>query len=200
MSEDIPGKKLKKLTGVKELSAAIEKLERKKEAMEKDFKKEAHTIFENLNPITILDKTLQNVKNSSSAKYSILKDALGLGSGYFSKRELMHQLKSALIKTFIGSENRNSLNLKTAANHQEETKNDDSTSGNRKENNYMNSSVAKVKAKPEVLPEPTYWPFFLALGIVFLGWGLLTTWLISLAGFIIMIISLTGWINILRHE
>ena len=105
MSEDIPGKKLKKLTGVEELSAAIEKLERKKEAMEEDFKKEAHSIFENLNPITILDKTLQNVKN-----------ALGLGSGYFSKQELMHQLKSALIKTFIGSENQNNLSLKKVNN------------------------------------------------------------------------------------
>ncbi len=64
----------------------------------------------------------------------------------------------------------------------------------------MNSGNEKVKAKPEVLPEPTYWPFFLAMGISFLGWGLLTTWLISLAGFIVLVISLTGWINIIRHE
>jgi hypothetical protein len=66
----------------------------------------------------------------------------------------------------------------------------------------MNSEkkIEKVKAKPEVLPKPTYWPFFLALGLMFLGWGLLTTWLISLAGFIVFVISLIGWINILRHE
>ncbi len=57
-----------------------------------------------------------------------------------------------------------------------------------------------VKAKPEVLPKPTYWPFFLALGLMFLGWGLLTTWYFSVAGLIIFIISLIGWINILRHE
>lgn len=57
-----------------------------------------------------------------------------------------------------------------------------------------------VKAKPEVLPDPTYWPFFLAVGLTFLGWGLLTTWLVSAAGFIILIISIIGWINILRHE
>lgn len=67
------------------------------------------------------------------------------------------------------------------------------------ENNFMNS-VEKVKAKPEVLPEPTYWPFFLAIGITFLGWGLLTTWIISVAGLIVLIVSLIGWINILRHE
>lgn len=58
----------------------------------------------------------------------------------------------------------------------------------------------KVKAKPEVLPEPTYWPFFLALGLMFGGWGLLTTWYISVAGLAVFIVSLIGWINILRHE
>jgi hypothetical protein len=57
-----------------------------------------------------------------------------------------------------------------------------------------------VKAKPEQLPEPTYWPFFLAMGLMFSGWGLLTSWLISLAGAIAFIIALTGWINSLRDE
>jgi hypothetical protein len=56
------------------------------------------------------------------------------------------------------------------------------------------------KAKPEHLPEPTYWPFFMSTGLMFAGWGLLTTWLISVAGLIMFIISLIGWINILRHE
>ena len=58
----------------------------------------------------------------------------------------------------------------------------------------------KVKAKPEILPKPTYWPFFLALGLTFIGWGLLTTWYFSLAGLIVFVVSLIGWINILRHE
>lgn len=58
----------------------------------------------------------------------------------------------------------------------------------------------KVKAKPEHLPKPTYWPFFMALGLMFAGWGLLTTWLFSLAGLIVFVISLIAWINILRHE
>ena len=57
-----------------------------------------------------------------------------------------------------------------------------------------------LKAKPEKLPHPTYWPFFLALGLVFLFWGILTSWIISLVGLIIFIISLAGWIDILRHE
>ena len=55
-------------------------------------------------------------------------------------------------------------------------------------------------ALPEELPEPTYWPFYLAMGIMFSAWGLLTMWEFSLLGLIIIIIALVGWINILRHE
>lgn len=55
-------------------------------------------------------------------------------------------------------------------------------------------------AKPVQLPEPTYWPFFLAMGIAGIGWGLISTWIITVGGVIVLIISLAGWINILRHE
>jgi hypothetical protein len=55
-------------------------------------------------------------------------------------------------------------------------------------------------ASPHRLPKPTYWPFFLALGMTFIFWGLLTTWVILLAGFLVLATSLYGWINILRHE
>ena len=57
-----------------------------------------------------------------------------------------------------------------------------------------------TKAKPEKLPTPTYWPFFLAMGILFMVWGLLTIWIITIAGFIVFVITLAAWINILRHE
>lgn len=57
-----------------------------------------------------------------------------------------------------------------------------------------------LKAMPEHLPSPTYWPFFLALGLAFLFWGIITSWVIIVVGFLIFIISLGGWINILRHE
>lgn len=56
------------------------------------------------------------------------------------------------------------------------------------------------KARPERLPAPTYWPFFLAVGLAFVFWGLLTTWVILVAGLIVFAIALAGWINILRHE
>jgi hypothetical protein len=55
-------------------------------------------------------------------------------------------------------------------------------------------------AVPGELPEPTYWPFYLAMGLMFSAWGLLTMWEFSLLGLILVIISLVVWINILRHE
>lgn len=57
-----------------------------------------------------------------------------------------------------------------------------------------------VKAKPEILPRPTYMPFLFAISLLFLGWGLLSTWIISVAGVIGIFISLYGWIKELLHE
>lgn len=57
-----------------------------------------------------------------------------------------------------------------------------------------------AKAKPEQLPSPTYWPFFTALGLLFLAWGIIAGWIILTAGFIVFAIALVAWINILRHE
>jgi len=49
------------------------------------------------------------------------------------------------------------------------------------------------------LPQPTYWPSVLALGITFLAWGLVTTWLITVIGLILFAVALAGWIGDLRH-
>jgi len=55
-------------------------------------------------------------------------------------------------------------------------------------------------AKPEKLPEPTYWPFFLVMGLAFIFWGLLTTWVILCTGILIFITALMGWINLMRRD
>lgn len=60
--------------------------------------------------------------------------------------------------------------------------------------------VDRFPAQPSHLPEPTYWPFFMAIGLAFIGWGLISTWLIAAGGAVVFVISLIGWINILRHE
>jgi hypothetical protein len=58
----------------------------------------------------------------------------------------------------------------------------------------------KNYAKPKALPKPTYWPFFFALGLTFLLWGIVTHWIISITGFVVMVYALVCWINILRDE
>jgi hypothetical protein len=72
------------------------------------------------------------------------------------------------------------------------------------EENYKNTEIIPdedwEKAKPEILPRPTYWPFFFAMGLAFIFWGLLTTWVILLAGLLIFAIALAGWINQIRYE
>lgn len=57
-----------------------------------------------------------------------------------------------------------------------------------------------VKAKPEILPNPTYMPFVLAFSLLLVGWGLLANWIIFAAGMIGICISLYGWIKELLHE
>lgn len=53
---------------------------------------------------------------------------------------------------------------------------------------------------PETLPQPTYVPIILAVGIVFLALGVVTVFWVSLAGFILLLISLVNWVRDLRHE
>ncbi len=64
------------------------------------------------------------------------------------------------------------------------------------------------KPKPEKLPQPGYWPALMALGIAFFLWGfavifneiIITSFILSGAGLILMIIALVGWIGDLRYE
>jgi hypothetical protein len=50
------------------------------------------------------------------------------------------------------------------------------------------------------IPEPTYMPLVLALGVVCMLWGIVTTYLISLVGLGLFVIGISGWIGELRHE
>ncbi len=54
--------------------------------------------------------------------------------------------------------------------------------------------------RPEVLPRPTYAPAGLAFGAVFLLWGILTSYIVSIVGLVIFIISLAAWIGEILHE
>ncbi len=54
--------------------------------------------------------------------------------------------------------------------------------------------------RPQVIPRDTYSPAVLALAIVCLLWGLLTSYLISLLGLVLFVLASAGWIGELRHE
>lgn len=53
--------------------------------------------------------------------------------------------------------------------------------------------------KPETLPHPTYAPIMLAAGIILLLWGVVTSWMVSLAGLGLLTLALIIWIGALRH-
>ena len=196
--EDSSEKKLKEIAGANDLSSAIKKLEEKKQSIEDDLKIHAHNMVHNLSPVNVLDQTLENVKQPSSQD-SLFNEALAFGAGYLSKRKLIHQFKNAIIKTFRKAAMADNSGINFTVQMQDNDQKENPMN-NTEEIKNPAARVETVKAKPEILPKPTYWPFFLALGIVFLGWGLLTTWLISVAGLIILITALSGWLNILRHE
>lgn len=52
----------------------------------------------------------------------------------------------------------------------------------------------------EHLPTPTFWPAGLGLGITFVFWGLISSWVVFAVGVVLFVGSLAGWIVDLRHE
>lgn len=45
------------------------------------------------------------------------------------------------------------------------------------------------------LPEPTYWPFFFALSMTLLAWGLITNLVLSGIGAVVLLVSTIGWMK-----
>jgi hypothetical protein len=50
------------------------------------------------------------------------------------------------------------------------------------------------------MPPPTYFPAGLAMGVAFIFWGLITSWVIIAVGGVLFIAALAGWITDLRNE
>jgi hypothetical protein len=56
------------------------------------------------------------------------------------------------------------------------------------------------KPLPETLQRPTYWPAMLALGITLMLLGPVTVSPVGIAGFVMTVVSLAGWIREMVHE
>jgi hypothetical protein len=55
------------------------------------------------------------------------------------------------------------------------------------------------KPLPEHLPDPSFAPPLLAFGLMLLFWGIVTSWLVSAAGFGIAALAVGSWISDLRR-
>ena len=69
-----------------------------------------------------------------------------------------------------------------------------------RQNNGAPSSEGWSKPHGIHIPEPTYMPVVMAIGIICMLWGIVTTYLITLVGVVLFVISIWGWIGELRHE
>ena len=53
---------------------------------------------------------------------------------------------------------------------------------------------------PEEIPGPTFWPVFLAFGVLLLFWGLIASFIMLTTGIIVIAISVAGWISDLNQH
>jgi len=53
-------------------------------------------------------------------------------------------------------------------------------------------------ADPQIIPEPTIWPIGLAFGVLFIFWGFIASPGLTIAGLVVTVVSLTGWIADLK--
>jgi hypothetical protein len=53
---------------------------------------------------------------------------------------------------------------------------------------------------PEKVPERTYWPLAMSVGIVFALWGIVSSFFVSLAGVLVFTVATAGWVGDLIHE
>ncbi|MBF6568315.1 MAG: hypothetical protein IVW54_05505 [Candidatus Binataceae bacterium] len=54
-------------------------------------------------------------------------------------------------------------------------------------------------ALPETIPPPTYAPAFLALGVTLLLFGVVSSYIFSAAGFVLIVVSISKWVGELLH-
>ena len=97
-----------------DLATAIKRLERRKLIMEEDLKDHMHVLLENLKPTNILKNTLEEVQESASLKHNLLKVAIGLGAGYFSRKMVIGKSIRCLPRTIRSSSRSSSRPLRWA--------------------------------------------------------------------------------------
>ncbi|MDQ2718913.1 MAG: hypothetical protein M3Z26_04015 [Bacteroidota bacterium] len=101
-NKEIAEDKLEMIANTTDLSTAIKRLERKRAIMEEDLKDHMHNILESLKPTNILKTTLHEVQESTPLKHNLLKVAIGLGAGYFSRKMVIGK-SAGIVKKALGT-------------------------------------------------------------------------------------------------
>ena len=70
--------------------------------MEEDLKDHFHVLLDDLKPANILKNTLREVQESTSLKHNLLKVAIGLGAGYFSRKMVIGK-SAGFVKKALGT-------------------------------------------------------------------------------------------------
>ncbi len=102
MDNEEPTEKLEAIANTTDLSIAIKRLERKRQRLEEELKDDFHIILQELKPTNLLKNTLHEIQESTPLKHNLLKVALGLGAGYFS-RKLMIGKSAGIVKKALGT-------------------------------------------------------------------------------------------------
>ena len=101
-NEETAKEKLELIANTSDLSTAIKRLEVKRAIQEDDLKDHFHIVLENLKPKNILKHTIEEVQESTQLKHNLLKVAVGLGAGYFSRKMIVGQ-SAGIIKKALGA-------------------------------------------------------------------------------------------------
>lgn len=99
---DTAKEKLITIANTSDLSTAIKRLETKRRLQEEDIRDHTHDLLINLKPTNIIKHTLEEVQESTSLKHNLLKVAIGLGAGYFSRKMIVGK-SAGLVKKALGA-------------------------------------------------------------------------------------------------
>lgn len=102
LKEETAKEKLMDIANTTDLDIAIKRLEGKKFLQEQDMKADFHSLLNDLKPANILKNTLHEVQESTPLKHNLLKVAVGLGAGYFSRKLLVGQ-SAGILKKALGT-------------------------------------------------------------------------------------------------
>ena len=101
-NEETAKEKLLGIANTTDLGIAIKRLEAQRFIQEEDIKTDFRVLLNDLKPANILKNTLHEVQESTPLKHNLLKVAVGLGAGYFSRKLIVGQ-SAGILKKALGT-------------------------------------------------------------------------------------------------